>query len=213
MFSLFSRKPYNRSSTLDAADKARGRGRVKNAIAGYSTILEKEPNDHQVHARIAPLLAKVRRWDESRKSFDAAADGYLAAGFNDKAIAIWIVAAQHFPEEVQYWERIANAQLTRGRRVDAVLALLQGRGRLRSRSQRPQAISLLEQVLAIEPFHFEATLDLAGLFRREGQKLNAEKLLNDLSHEVRGPKLRKIRAAQFRLSPSFGSLLAWVRGR
>jgi hypothetical protein len=68
----------------------------------------------------------------------------------------------------------------------------------------------LEQVLVLEQSHFDATLDLARLLRIEGQRPKAEKLLNDLSREVKGLKLRRIRAAQFRLSPGFRSFLAWV---
>jgi hypothetical protein len=183
---------------------------VRKAIAGYSKILQNEPNDYQVHARLAPLLAKVRRWEDSRKSFHAAGDGFLAAGFAEKAVAIWTMAAQHFPEDVPYWERIANELVKRGHKVDAVRTLLQGRHQLRLPFQRPLAIQLLEQVLVLEQSHFDATLDLARLLRIEGQRPKAEKLLTDLSREVKGLKLRRIRAAQFRLSPGFRSFLAWV---
>src|SRR5262249_49860303 len=107
----------------------------------------------------------------------------------------------------------ANAQVTRGRKADAVRALLQGRHRLRSRSQRPLAILLLEQVLALDAFNVDAKLDLAKLFRLEGKKREAEKILDDLSHTVRGPKASRVRAARFRISPSFRTFFAWVFGR
>ena len=200
---VFRRKSYNRTSTLTAANEARGRGRVRKAISGYSEILRNQPDDHQVHARIAPLLAKVGRREESRKSFNAAGDGYLAAGFADKAIAVWALAAQHFPEDVRFWERIANEQVRRGHKADAVRALLQGRDQLRSRSQRPRAILLLEQVLALDAFNVDAKLDLAKLLRLEGKRREAKRLLNELSRTVQGPKASRVRAAQFRISPSF----------
>ena len=63
---FWRKKAYDRSAVLDAADKARGRGRVRKAIAGYSQILAQDPNDHQVHARIAPLLASEERRDARR---------------------------------------------------------------------------------------------------------------------------------------------------
>src|SRR5207237_7981102 len=90
---FWRKKTYDRTAVLDAADKARGRGSIRKAISGYSKILQQDPNDHLVPARVAPLFAKVRRWQESRKSFDAAAAGYLKQGFADKAIALWRVAA------------------------------------------------------------------------------------------------------------------------
>src|SRR5256885_7363859 len=133
------KKVYDRATVLDKADRARGRGSVRKAIRGYSTILQNDPADHQVHARVAPLYAKTRRWDEARKSFDAAGEGFLKQGFADKAIAVWTAAAQHFPEDVEYWERIANEQLRRGRRADAVNALLQRRSPLRAPRPRGAA--------------------------------------------------------------------------
>jgi len=76
-------------------------------------VLEHDPADHVVRSKLAPLLARVGRWDEARKNFDQAADGYLKVGFAPKAIAVWTVAAQTFPEQVEYWadrERAGEAR-------------------------------------------------------------------------------------------------------
>jgi tetratricopeptide (TPR) repeat protein len=176
------KKIYERATVLDQADRARGRGSIRKAIRGYKTILQHDPADHQVHARVAPLLARTHKWDEARKSFDAAGEGFLKQGFAEKAIAVWTSAAQHFPEDVEYWERIANEQVRRGKRVDAVKALLQGRDRLRARKYRATAVLLLRQVLSIDAFHFEATLDLCSLLSKEGPsgKAESERLLRCL---------------------------------
>jgi tetratricopeptide (TPR) repeat protein len=210
---LFRKKPYDRSTTLAAADKARGRGSIRKAVLAYSQILAQDPEDHQVHARIAPLLAKMRRWKEARASFDAAGQGLLKAGFNDKAIAVWTVAAHHFPEDVEYWERIANENVHRGRKADAIKSLLEGRSMLRTRRQRPLAILLLRQVLSLQPIHFETTLDLARLLSAEGDKAEASKLLENLRRYAHGHNVRRLRAAQFRMAPGFRAAIAWIAGR
>jgi tetratricopeptide (TPR) repeat protein len=207
------RKAYDRTTVLDQADRARGRGSIRKAIRLYATILKNDPADHQVHARVAPLFAKTRRWDEARKSFDGAAAGYMKQGFVDKAIAVWTVAAQHFPEDVEYWERIANEQLRRGKRADAVNALMEGRSQLRTKGQRPLAVLLLRQVLAVDAFHFEATLDLCSLLKRDGAggKAEAERLLRCLERWVTHRAMRrKLRMAQLRLAPSFKRAVAWA---
>jgi len=210
---FWRKKAYDRSAVLDAADKARGRGRVRKAIAGYSQILAQDPNDHQVHARIAPLLARTKRWHEARLSFDAAGIGFLKVGFADKAIAIWKVAAKTFPEDVDYWERVANEQVKRGRKADAVQSLLEGREQLTKKAQRPLAMTLLRQVLTLDAFHFDATLDLANLLAAEGQRRDAEKLLREMRMWVKGRNLRRLRGAQFRLSPSWRGLMDWILGK
>lgn len=210
---FWRRKPYDRGTTLEAADKARGSGRVRKAVSGYTKILKEDPEDWAVHARIAPLLARRSRWEESRKSFTAAGEGFLKQGFADKAIAVWTLAAQTFPEYIEFRERIANELVQRGRKADAVNSLLAGRARLRARRQRPTAILLLRQVLVLHPLQFEATLDLARLLAKEGEMKEAVKLLRDLRVHVRGRQVRRLRRAQFWIAPSLRSLMDWLLGR
>ena len=210
---FWRRKPYHRGTTLESANKARGRGQIRKAVSGYSKILEHDPEDWPVHARLAPLLAQRGRWKEARESFSAAADGYLKQGFSDKAIAVWTVAAQSFPEEVDYPERIANELVRRGRKADAVKSLLDCRARVRARRQRPVAVLLLRQILLLQPLHFEATLDLARLLLKEDGRKEALKLLRDLRFHVSGRNLRRLRAAQFWIAPSPRMAMDWLLAR
>lgn len=211
---MFWTKAYDRNVALATAEKARARGRVRKAVRWFRKVLEHQPNDLQVRAKIAPLLARLGRWDEARTNFDKSAEGFLAAGFAPKAIAVWTVAAETFPEHVEYWERIANEQVVRGRRQDAVLALLQGRARLRKKGQRPMAMLLLRQVLALDGVHLEATLDLADLLRRDGVFHEAERLVAGLlTVVVRRSERRRVHFALFRLEPSFRGALNWALAR
>jgi tetratricopeptide (TPR) repeat protein len=211
---VFWSRPYDRNVALATAEKAKARGRVRKAVKWYCKVLEHSPGDMQVRAKIAPLLARQGRWDESRANFDMAADGFMAAGFIPKALAVWMLAARTFPEHVEYWERIANEQVIRGRRQDAVLALLDGRTRLRQKKQRPLATLLLRQVLALEGTHLNATLDLADLLRRDGAKEEPRRLLAGLLGVIAGKaQRRRVRFAQFRLEPSFRGALNWLLAR
>jgi len=211
---VFWTKPYDRGTAIATADKARSRGRVRKAVRWYRKVLEHDDADLPVHARLAPLLARLGRWDESRKSFDKAAAGFLAAGFAPKAIAVWTVAAQTFPEQVEYWERIANQQVMLGKRADAILALLQGRSMLTKKRQRPLAALLLRQALELQPGHIEASLDLADLLRRDGIRDEAKRLLNSLLIRVgKGRMRRRIRYAQLKLEPSLRGALNWAFAR
>lgn len=212
---MFWGRTYDRGKTLAAAEKARSRGRVRKAVRCYLKVLEHAPEDHVVRSKVAPLLARVGRWEEARLNFDKAAGGYLDAGFVPKAIAVWTVAAQTFPEQVDYWERIANEQVKRGKRQDAVLALLQGRSMLRKKRQRPLATLLLRQVLELEAGHVDATLDLATLLRRDCTREEAKRLLAGLL--VRIGKVRslrrRVRFAQFWVEPSLRLALDWALAR
>ena len=217
---MFWRRNFDRGKTLAAADKARDRGRVRKAVRGYLKVLEHDPTDHVVRSKLAPLLARVGRWIVEHRALPqtdpfSAAEGYVKVGFAPKAIAVWTVASQTFPEQVDYWERIANEQVKRGKRQDAVLALLEGRSMLRKKRQRPLAVMLLRQVLELEPGHVDATLDLADLLRRDGVRDEARRLLSGLL--VRIGKVRslrrRVRFAQFWVEPSIRGMLDWALAR
>lgn len=211
---LFWRRPYDRSSALATAEQARARGSVRKAVKWYRKVLEKEPDDAQTRTRIAPLLARLGKWKEAREAFDMAAEGFLEKGFAPKAIAVWTLAAQTFPEQVDYWERIANQHVISGHRADAVQALLDGRAQLRKRRQRPLAVLLLRQVLELEPGRVETALDLADLLRRDGVKDEAQRLLSTALLRVgRGRLRRRVRFAQLRLEPTFRGVLDWALAR
>jgi tetratricopeptide (TPR) repeat protein len=84
---LRQRKPYIRARVLEKADRARGRGRLKKAIAGYRQVLQADPKDAAVHGKIAPLLARTGQPSEALASFEAAARIHLDAGFSDRALS------------------------------------------------------------------------------------------------------------------------------
>ena len=53
----WTKAPTTRVELIAVADVGRARGRRKQAIAGYRRVLEANPQDLTVHAKLAPLLA------------------------------------------------------------------------------------------------------------------------------------------------------------
>ena len=183
---------------------------MKKAINHYQAALALAPDDAAIHGKLAPLLAKTQQGDAALNSFKAAADGHLAKGFADRAIAVWTQAAGSFPNQPRIWQELARLQLGRGRRADALKALLDGRGALKRKDERAEAAVLLRQVLELEPGHAEARLDLAQLLGKLGQHEEALALLTPL--ESSPPKLlKRVRKAQFWIAPSLGRLWRWLR--
>lgn len=209
---FWRKKPYDRSQTLAEAEKARGQGRTGRAIRLYRTVLAKEPNDAVVHGKIAPLLARRRKLrGEALASFRLAAQGQLKAGFTDRAIAVYVQAAAFFPLETELWEEIAKLDQTRGRRADAIGALLEGAEHLRkAKATRQEGARLLRKALELEPWHLEATLHLARLLARDREKQEALALLEDIAGRVRGRGRRRVRRAIFRISPTPGNAWRWM---
>ncbi len=207
---LWRRKPYDRTETLAAADRARAQRRVKKAIAGYRKVLEQDPGDLAVHGKIAPLLAERGERGEAMASFQLAAEGHLRAGFADRALSVYVQAVGFFPDAPPLWDEIARLHLVRGRRADAVNALVGGASRLGSRS-RDGGIGLIRKALELEPYHLDATLALARLLSAAGRRALARDALEDLAGRVRGKALRRVRGALFRLAPTPASAWRWLR--
>ncbi len=209
---LFGKKePPTRSELIIEADRARSKGKLKKAIAGYRKALELEPKDPAVHVKLAPLLARVNESEASLQSFRAAAQGHLDKGFTDKALAVYTQAAETFPAQVSLWQQVAQMNIARGRRADAVRMFLRGRILLSGKNERREAIALLKEALALEPTLFDPRLDLALLLARQNQPAEAMALLEPMAKQLKGRQLRQVRWTMLRVSPGLGSAWRWLR--
>lgn len=206
------KKPYDRTRILEAAEKARSRGRARKAIAEYRKILAVDPSDAQVNARIAPLLAREGEPEAAARAFEAGAQSFLMKGFVDKAIAVYAQAAAVFPWDERLWTRIAELNFDRGRKADAANALLKGAQYMaRHTKHRPRAVALLQRALRVDPTHLQATLLMADVLAKDGRKQQALKGLEALAAKSAGPALRQIRRAQFFISPTPAALWRWIK--
>jgi tetratricopeptide (TPR) repeat protein len=208
---LFGRKrSYDRRRILSEATRAQRKGKPRKAVALYREVLGVEPGNVDVHRRLAPLLARTRQCDEAWASYRRAAEGLAQQGFVERAIGVYREAAHHLPRESAVWLAIAELELTRGRRADAVAALCTGRSQLRSRAERPEAIRLLERARELDPTAFEASFDLAGLLARSGARARALDLLEELACGRNGRALRRVRGRQLNISPRPRSAWRWL---
>ncbi len=204
-------KTPSRNKILEAAERARVRGRLRRAIAGYKRLLKNSPEDHLVHLKLAPLLARARRFEESWLSFEAACRGFLDAGFREKALGVYMQAARYMPKRVEVWQRISELQLERGLKADAVETLIKGHKYLRGRRTRPKAIELLKKALEIAPKDHDIAVKLAGLLSKENKKDEALGVLYSLVPFECGKKLRNTRWTIFKISPSLKNLFLFLR--
>jgi tetratricopeptide (TPR) repeat protein len=202
---------YDRDEILKAAEKAERKGDRARAVAEYEKVLRWEPQNLPLHQKVAVLLAESGRDAEAWSRFVSAAEGYVKDGFQDKAAAVYTQASGYLKTKVDLWLALADLHVRRGRRADGVKACLDGRRSFRKLNQQHQASQLLRKALEIEPFHLEGTLDLARLRRRTGGREEARRLLHGVAVRNQGPALRRIRAAQVRLSPTPAALWRWLR--
>jgi Tfp pilus assembly protein PilF len=209
------KRAWDRSATLEAAHRARARGRTGKAIRLYREVLAHDPADAVAHARVAPLLA-LRGADrtEALSSFRAAAQAHERAGFADRAAAVYAQAAAFFPHEAALWEARARLEEARGRRADARASLCDGAAHLtRRRSTCADAERLLRRALDLERGHVGASLALARAVARQRRRGEAKAILADLAGRTAGREKRRVRRAQFLVSPTPAAAWRWLAGR
>ncbi len=211
---LFQRKEsYDRRRLLDrAARAARGRSRRqrRKAVALYRRVLAVEPDNPDLLRKLAPLLAQTDEAADACASYRRAAQEFVERGFFDRAVGVYRDAVRALPHEVSMWKEMAALELQRGRRTDAVAALLTGRRGCRRRKHRDQALALLWAARKIEPTHLELNLDLAGLLARSGARPRALALLDEILPALPESE-KRIRARQFRVAPGPGTAWRWLR--
>lgn len=207
-----SKAPRSRSELITEADQARAKGRLNKAIAGYRKALELEPKDAVVLGKLAPLLVRAKQADAALESFRAAAQAHLDKGFADKALAVLSHATELFPLELDLWRQVAQLHVVKGHRAEAVKTLLRGRLRFRRGAERPGAILLLRETLALDATLFEVKLDLALQLARQKQRDEALAVLEPLTTEARSRRhLRGLRWTQAQVTPGVGTYALWLR--
>jgi len=202
---------YNFKALFDRAEQARKKGRTRAAIARYRELLAVDRDAAEVHARLAPLLARTRQHYDAWLSFRAAAEGFMRAQESERALAVYYDAVHHLPRLPELWLMIARLQCARGKPDEALRVLREGRSKFRRRRDRSQAIHLLRTLQDVEPWNPATVHDLARLLWRTHQRAEAQLLLESLAQRSAGALLRRTRWLIFRISRRPGHAWLWVR--
>jgi len=204
-------RSYDRNGILARARRAAARGAHVKAIALYERVREAEPNNPDVLRRLGIQRARAGQRAEAWRDCGAAAEVVAKRGFVEQAIGIYREFATHVPDEPSVWHALAELELERKRPPDAVDALLKGRRHFRSKRKRTEALSLLRRARRIDPTHFEANFDLAGLLIRDGVPGPARRMLESLAPHARTRRdRRRLRGRLFRLSPTPAAAWRWL---
>ena len=201
---------YDRTRILRAATQARNRRRIKKAIRLYRQVLMMEPDNAELHHKLAPLLARRGEDLDAWHSYQIVAAACRRAKNQEKAIAVYRLAAEKLSHHIELWQEMADTHCERGRNAEAVAALLEGAKHFRSGNDRARAIHLLRRARGIDPWTFEAVLMLSQLLTKTDQGDEASMLLQGLALRAAGRNLRRVRRTQFANAPSLASAWRWL---
>jgi tetratricopeptide (TPR) repeat protein len=208
---LFRRPAFDRVRLLEAADNARRKGRRRRAARLYREVLAVEPQNPELHARLAPLLAGTCRQFDAWRSYRTAIRHCIAQKQIESACKLARSATRTLSRTVEPWEQLARLERDRGRPEAALQALREGRRALRGRRRRPEAIHLLRLARQLAPDDGSIAIDLARLLARDDQTAESIRLLERLAEEAPDARGRRAaRAALWRIEPSLLHTGAWI---
>lgn len=197
------------------AEALEGGFRWRRALTLYRQILAAEPHNAEIHARVAPLLARSGRATESWESFQIAIRVHDKSGDAASARTLQQQAVRVLPEHAEAYRLLARAELARKNPKQAIHVLLEGSRRLSRRFSRRRtrgaAIVLLRDAREIEPWNVSVVLGLCRLLAKDGQPAEALFLLDHLEQRATGEDLCAVRALAWRVEPSLRHSWRWIR--
>lgn len=174
---------YDRSEILRKAEKFRSRGRVRQAIREYEKVLAVDPQDIEVHMKLAPLYIRAGRKAPAKASLKRVIAWYDKQGFVEKAIAMLRLALTLDRRDLAVHLRLADLYLGKTLTGDALKLLEGARRTFRRKRFLKEAIAVEEKILSFEPENFSAQVSLVRkLWKVRRRREAGERLWQMESH-------------------------------
>jgi tetratricopeptide (TPR) repeat protein len=207
---LSRRFPYDRKRMLARAGALESGWRWRKALALYRQILAAEPGCVEIHARVAPLLARSGRNFESWESFQIALLALRKAGDEVNERKTLRAAVRALPTCAEACRALARIERARDRSEVALRILRKGSGRMSRRGKRGEAIVVLRDAREIDPWDPPVVLSLCRLLKRDSQCAEALYLLDHLEERVSDDDRHAVRFLIWRIEPSLRHTWRWL---
>jgi tetratricopeptide (TPR) repeat protein len=204
---------YDRGEILRKAEKYRSQLRIRKAIREYEKILSADPQDIDVHIRIAPVYIRVGRKDQAKTSLRQVIAWYEKMGFTEKAIATLRLALKVDHRDLATNLNLVDLYLGKNHAVEARNVLDRARKAFRGKRFLKEALAVEEKILGLAPDDFRAQVSLVRLLWRTGKRREALERLRRMEEQWarRGnkPYWRKTRRLSWLLAPSLSTSWAY----
>ena len=164
---------YNKTKSVESAQKYLNLGKVSQAISEYQQILRNEPRDQVTLMTIGDLYVRQGETFQALEYFEQLAQIYLSDGFVTKAIAIYKKIAKLAPEESKALEKLAELYVQQGVMSEARPLYLQLAEVHLKAGRNPEAVTLLRKLLEAEPDNLRVQLRLGELYHKMGRSAEA----------------------------------------
>ena len=204
---------YDRGEILRKAEKYRSQRRIRKAIREYEKILSADPQDIDVHIRIAPVYIRAGRKDQAKTSLRQVIAWYEKMGFTEKAIATLRLALKVDHRDLATNLNLVDLYLGKNHAVEARNVLDRARKAFRGKRFLKEALAVEEKILGLAPDDFRAQVSLVRLLWRTGKRREALERIRRMEEQWarRGnkPCWRKTRRLSWLLAPSLSTSWAY----
>ncbi|MGE5283665.1 MAG: tetratricopeptide repeat protein [Actinomycetota bacterium] len=204
---------YDRGEILLKAEKYRSQRRIRKAIREYEKILSVDPQDIDVHIRIAPAYIRAGRKEQAKTSLRQVTAWYEKRGFTEKAIATLRLALKIDHRDLATNLNLADLYLGKNLGHEARNVLDRARKAFRGKRFLKEALAVEEKILGLAPDDFRAQVSLVRLLWRTGKRREALERLRRMEEQWarRGnkPHWRKTRRIACLLAPSLSTSWAY----
>ncbi len=164
---------FNKTKTLEAAQKYLNSGKIPQAIAEYQQILRAEPEDQVTLMTVGDLYVRVGDAQQALVFFEKLAQIFNSDGFISKSIAIYKKMAKIAPDDIMPLERLGELYVQQGVMSEARPIFLQlAEAHMKANRTQP-AIEVLRKLLDLAPDNMRVQQRLADLYLAIGQEKEA----------------------------------------
>jgi len=157
----------------DRAAKFAKKGQNKKAIREYEKLLELKPGEPRTLHRLAELWARESAKTKAIDLFLQAAEGYSAAGFADRSVAVLKQALTLDAARLDVTLRLADQFVKKGFERDAVYQLIKAASVFEKIGKQKRQLQVLKKAVELVPGDIDAHMHLARLHVKAGRKAEA----------------------------------------
>jgi len=157
----------------DRASKFAKKGQNKKAIKEYEKLLERKPGEPRTLHRLAELWARENAKTKAIDLFLQAAEGYSAAGFADRSVAVLKQALSLDAARLDVNLRLADQFVKKGFERDAVYHLIKASSVFEKIGKEKRQLQVLKRAVELVPGDVDAHMHLARLHVKAGRKAEA----------------------------------------
>ena len=141
----------NKEKLLAIAQKFISKGQIQKAISEYETLVEAFPKDVRNRQKLAELLSRDKRDEESLKQYEAVARHYTETGFYLKAIAVFKQMQKIEPARLDIYNRLAELNEKQGLVGNALTEYRSLVACYEKQQMYQEAAEALEKMLKLDP--------------------------------------------------------------